>query len=466
MVTVESGRVFSNKTTWFVLGLIALAGLLYWFVWDEAPVMTRDSNDYLDVAVDLGDGRLDEVHFRAPGYPLLLLLMGSAREPSRSLYLVQLFFHFVSVLLIALFFIRIGLHRIFILLFMVLASLPPSVVLTAYVLTEALSEFLVVTGTVSLLFYLWKGRTALEKLLPVLSGLAFGLAAVIKPTFQLLFLLICGIMLLFLRFGRVDRRTWLPAVIALFTIPLVIIGGLYAYNFGKLGYLGLTPSFGFHFSTKTARVVERLPDEYSDVREMLISKRDTILVERHGRHSGANYIWLARPELEQITGLDKPGLSRYLVRMNLVLIKRAPLQYMKEVAAAMTQYWFPATTTLSNFDSRLLQLLWSAIHFITIFAFLAVIFLLVSLISARWYLNVGAGKIRLPKSERAVALLPAFIIPLAIIIYTMLVSTLFEAGHQRYRIPTDLLIYFFTVLGIHFLIELRTAASEGITAHE
>jgi hypothetical protein len=33
----------------------------------------------------------------------------------------------------------------------------------------------------------------------------------------------------------------------------------------------------------------------------------------------------------------------------------------------------------------------------------------------------------------------------------MLASTMIEAGHQRYRTPTDLLIFFFMVLGVYFL---------------
>ena len=440
--------------------LIAIAGLLYWFIWDEAPFMTRDSNDYMNVAVDLQDGQLDEAYFRAPGYPLLLLLTDSADEPSRLLYFVQLSLHLLSVLFIAILLIRLAVPRVYVMFFLVLSLLPPSVVLAVYVLTEALSEFLIVAGTVLLLFSLGKGRSTFKTVPLIISGLAFGFAAVVKPTYQLLFVLLSGIIFLILHFERVNRKKQLLSTLAFFAVPLLIIGGLYAYNYHKFNYIGLTPSFGFHFCTKTARVVERLPDEYAEVREVLVSNRDTILVERHGRHTGENYIWLARPELERITGLDKPGLSKYLTKMNLVLIKKAPLQYLKEVASAMTLYWFPLTTSVSNFDSRSLQLLWSFMHFMVIFVFFLIAVLFAGLVLLRWFLPDEARKKIFPKHENFEGLMPVFIIPLSIIIYAMLVSTMFEAGHQRYRTPTELLVFLLTVLGVRFLIDVRFAASK------
>ena len=60
------------------------------------------------------------------------------------------------------------------------------------------------------------------------------------------------------------------------------------------------------------------------------------------------YIWKAIPELEEATGLDKPQLSKYMTRVNLVLIKKAPLEYLAELARALPLYWFPFSPKPSN----------------------------------------------------------------------------------------------------------------------
>jgi len=449
-----------SPITFVVFTIVILAGILYWFIWNDAPILSLDSMDYMDIAVDLQDGELDDIYFRAPGYPLLLVLADSANKPSRMLYFIQLSLHLISVALLALFLIRLEVPRIPIGFFLVLSLLPMNVVMTAYVLTEALTEFFLVIGAVMLLFWLDRGSSSIRVLFLVVSGVAFGLLALVRPSYQLLFVVLAVIMLLLYRLVRAEKRKWLLAMTVTFIVPLLIIGGYYAYNYNKFGYFGLTPSFGFHLSTKTARVVERLPDEYAEVREVLVRNRDIILVERNGRHTGENYIWLAVPELERITGLDKPGLSNYLLRLNLILIKQAPLYYLKDVTSAASLYWFPTTTRLSNFNSRSIQLLWSVIHFIVISIYFMVVFLLACFILLRWLLPDEVRRKMFPALGNIGIMLPSFAIPFTIIVYSMLVSTMFEAGHQRYRTPTDLLIFFFLILGIHFSRGVRSASKK------
>jgi hypothetical protein len=60
-----------------------------------------------------------------------------------------------------------------------------------------------------------------------------------------------------------------------------------------------------------------------------------------------------------------------------------------------------------------------------------------------------------------------FLLPLAIITYTSLTSTMFEVGNPRYRTPTDLLIFYTLVLGIHFFAQVRKrVTSEPDSAQE
>lgn len=446
-----------------LIALMALAGIAYWFVWREAPFTAPDSTDYMRIAADLRDGGLDELHYRAPGYPFILMLAGAGSGPTRSLYATQLCLRLLSVLLVAVYLRRLEVRGALLALFVALALLPPNMVYAAYVLTETPTEFLLIAGTILLLMGLEQGgRLGKTMLLPA-SGAAFGLAAIVRPTYQLLPVALAATLLLAARSGRAARKRRLAAVCAILLIPAAIVGAYCAHNFSRFGFPGLNPSFGLHLSTKTARVIERLPDEYEDIREMLVQHRDSALVVRDSEHTGENYIWGARPELERVTGLDKPGLSKFLLDLNLILIRRAPLEYLRDVGAAAVLFWFPSTTEHSNFGSRSVQALWSGVHFLVAGCFfLAVLALLGTALLRR--LLPDESKPVVPRPEDAGIPIPALAIPLAVILYTLLVSTLFEGGHQRYRAPTDLLIYFLLIIGVRFLGRLRSAASNSDNA--
>ncbi len=457
MLNSEQSPYAPRSAALMAIVVIMLAGIVYWFVWNDAPFMSDDSQEYMSIAADISDGGLDNLYDRSFGYPLLLALTDSTAGPTRTLYLIQLLMHLVAVFLLGYLLIRLGVSRKLIGLFLALSLLPPSMVVTALVLTEGLSEFLIVVGTVLLLISLdVHGRSA--RALPmVCSGLALGCAAVVRPAYQLLFVLLAAIVLLVLRSRRAGMKDWVLYIVALIVIPACVLGGAYAYSYKRVGFAGLDPSFGIHLSTKTARVVERLPDEYAEIREILVSNRDTILVEPFSQHTGENYIWRAVPELREATGLDKPGLSKFLVRMNLVLIREAPLHYLEDVLNAGVLYWFPSTTRLSNFDSRAIQMLWVFVHFTVVLVFFAVAILLVGAALLSRMLSRDMSNRSVPETREGGGMLPYLIVPVSIILYTMLVSTMFEAGHQRYRTPTDLLIFFFVVSGIHFLIGISPA---------
>ena len=62
------------------------------------------------------------------------------------------------------------------------------------------------------------------------------------------------------------------------------------------------------------------------------------------------------------TGLSKPDLSAYLVKMNLALIRSAPMEYLQDVARALAGYWFPPAGQLASLDSAAARALWTLLH--------------------------------------------------------------------------------------------------------
>lgn len=448
-----------------ILMVISLAGLAYSILWSSAPVIVPDSDGYIRVAEDLQDGKLSSLHDRTPGYPILLLLTSSIDNGSfRTLFYVQLSLHLAAVLLLAFFLRRIAVSKTLIVLFLILSLMPPTAVISAYVLTEPLTQFFLVVGAVSLFLWLDRDSAKARFLLLLASSAAFGLSALVRPTYQLLFVPVAGVLLLALFLGNHrQKRKLIISIASTVTFSVIVVGGYAAQNYRRFDYFGLTPLLGFNLSTRTVRVVERLPDEYAEIREVLIEGRDRHLVARHGSHTGVMYIWYEIPKLEQITGLDKPSLSNYMLKLNLMLIRKAPLEYLKEVSRAMSSFWFPRSTALSDFDSRLIQLVWGLVHFTVVAAFFLVVSLLVSFGLFMWLLPIGLRKQVLPADVSSGGLPALFLLPIAIILYTSLTSTMFEVGNPRYRTPTDLLMFFTLVLGIHFFALVRRRATSSPT---
>jgi hypothetical protein len=195
-----------------------------------------------------------------------------------------------------------------------------------------------------------------------------------------------------------------------------------------------------------------LPDEYATVREVLIKARDADLIARGGSHTG--YEYMSNPdliqELSDITGLQRPQLAKYLTRINLLLIRKAPLQYLYNVSSAFAYYWFPSSTMLANMNSRFIQLLWGAIHFclIGIFALTLAVFI-GGLPYMMTHKRFAARSDSALLKELTLSQLQGYVYILAgtIVIYTALISSLFETGEPRYRVPTDGLIALLAFLG-------------------
>ena len=458
----EQGLIARHSNILLYL-LVFAAALFYILVWDNAPIVTNDSGSYMKVAADLQDLKLDKLPDRTPGYPFLLWLTNSHEHPTRLLFFIQLALHLLSVLLLAYLLNYMAVSKKIIALFSFLSLIPPSVVMSAYVMAEALTQFFLVIGVVFLLLGIDKSKRSLI----VISSIALSFSAVVRPTYQLIFVVIFGLLLISLFLVQKARRQLAFATFSTFVFSTIFIGGLILNNYRNFDQFGLTPFFGLGLCTKTARFLERLPDEYAEVQETLIKNRDRERVTyrtakprrpwHNSSHNGLYYIWLTQPELRKIKNFSsKAELSTYLLKMNRTLIRQSPLLYLKEVMIALPTYWFPSTTNVSNFNSRKIQFLWATIHFGVILLF----FLIVSILLGCGLLlfNLSAEsreRLRSQIADHADLFLLSFLIPISIIVYTMLLSIAVDVGNPRHRAPTDLFIFFTIALGIHCWINLR-----------
>ena len=239
--------------------------------------------------------------------------------------------------------------------------------MTTVALTETLTVFTLVLG-----FYFFFKWFKLEKIIYiVLSGVFFAYAGITRPTYQLLFGIFIFIFIVGYPYLRAYKKKLMTSVIALGISSFIIMGSLFYMNHKKFNYIGLTPIMGLNLCNKTVSVLERIPNEHKNVKEVLIKYRNKKLLSESSSHKGYNYIWQkgAISELKTVTSLELVELSNYLKDIHLSLIFKAPRPYFKEVGTAIAYYWLPHIKDESTFGSKTLFVIYVLIHFSLMFIF-------------------------------------------------------------------------------------------------
>jgi hypothetical protein len=411
-------------------------------VWRDAPLAGTDTARYLEAARDLADFRVDQLQFRTPGYPLLLLATGSVDKQGKLLFYVALALHFGAVWLVGTVLDSLSFRRWTMVGFAITLLLPPFVENAAYVLSEDLTQFTLVCGFAGV-FHWFRSRSVGWL---TLSAIAFAYAGLARPTYQAVAIAVSGTLAVCWRVFQGRGRDLARAAISLTLVSTVLVGGYATFNYARFGFWGVTPMLGFHLSTKTIRVLERIPDRDRELRDILIKHRDAHLTKPHSSHTGYMYIWSAIPELEQATGMSTAELSRHMMKVNLRLIASAPLEYVTEVLRASGAYWLPAVTPVASMNSRALQSFWSLLHFGLVAVFLLQGVLVAgaaAYLGARWRGGTLLAAIGRPAEDWVAYLLSA-----TLVVYTMLVSVLIESGVSRVRTPSDIFMVVMLVVGI------------------
>ncbi len=435
-------RVILTLGAVFVLYL-----LTYLVLWPKAPVGEPDSQSYLDMARGLSHGRLDQPSIRTPGYPLLLLALGSTQNPTKALFITGLFLHFLVLCMVVAVLQKCKVPRLAVMIAFVLLLLPYNVQAAAFVMTENLTEF-ALAGTACLLWWALRQHGVMAA---AAAGAMIAADALIRPTYQLLWVaLLASVWLAWYLSGagkRCLQKAFLVMVVALLVV-LAMLGGYCRYNQKQFGYFGLTYSLGINLSDKTALFVERLPESFEPLRSALIRHRNAALVEDQ-YHTATPYLcgrhW---EELKTELRQDDVSLARDLARANAVLIFKHPLNYLSSVVQAAATLLFPYVTTFVSGGSVMAQALWSAVHFLTMAAFLVQLCFVLG--GELWTLSLRWSGRTVESREDDYNWRLAYFLSLAIVVYTIVISAMAEEGTPRYRSPADALLLMNTALGVGF----------------
>jgi hypothetical protein len=431
---------------------ILVCSVIYAVIWSSAPYTTNDSGGYTDISMDLEDWRLERLYDRTLGYPLLIRLISIERDPGISLFYIQLFLHMSGVILLVSFLRKMGVRWLFVWGAVIYLINPIAVAPTTYVLTETLTQFLLLVGCLLLI----TGSVERNRALVLVAAVCFAYVGIVRPTYQVIPLLV-AIVLFLLTFILVSyRREFLQAIISIILFGFLFVGGMLVYNGFQFGYWRLTPLMGYNLSTRTFPALELLPDEHAVARDILIANRDATGIEKAIDPFGiTRYIWPARVELWDELGINNHELSDYLVELNLLLIAKAPNIYLHEVSFAATHFWFPHQPDVPYFESQLAKTGFALFHFAVMGIFGIVTILMIGLLFA--YLS-SSKRVRRDLSlwmGRSAIQIAFMFLSISTVALTFLVTILFDIGEPRQRFPVDILIIGFTVVGMEGLLFVR-----------
>jgi hypothetical protein len=447
-------NVKTNQIVVLIIIMLVLGGCYYAFTWKDAPYSMPDTFSFTEVAQDLADGSLDSIHIRTAGYPVLLLLTQSLNAGTRMLFYVQLTLYLFAILLISLILLEEHIHNTFILFFVLLSLLPPAIEYTAYTMSEILTLFFLANTIVC--SYWAIRRQKLNWML--FAGINGALCGYVKPNYQLLpmavsfLLLVLGISV----FRAKIRFYFLSFLVVLFSSSLILSGFMF-YNLSRFNYFGLTPFNGFTLSTRTVSVIEELPDEYAGIREILITHRNFDLI--HGNaHTGVAYITTSYDDLMNYTHLNMIELSDLMFKLNILLIKKAPMAYLSEVGRALVMYMLPSSTSLANNSSSALQLLWTILHFTVLGLFIYSLILILGAIVMYLFVFNKTLKLWLHGflTDRE-SLVFLFSLAVTVIALNACVSTFLGTGETRYHVVTDFLNLVIVLASSSILINVRSS---------
>lgn len=439
-----------------VAGAAALYVTAYSRAWPTAPVPGGDTPDYVDLAARLANGTWTEPHDRLPGYPLLLLAFTGARaEPSRSLFYVQLLMHAAAAGLFALALRRLGGRPAACVALALVLLLPPFVDVAAFIQTECFAGFLLAGMAYSLVRWLVDRLVAFAWL----AGLFAAMAFLVRPVYLLL-----GPATAILVLFASGRKRRLQAAAALALPSLLFCGGFVGVNYAKFGYLGLTPKSGFMLFTRTLDVLERIPDDHAQLRELLIRNRDRSLTKRDSSHTGTQFMWEGGlDELVSTTGKSKAQLAPEMLKVNLGLIRGAPLHYLHTVAGTTVECWFPSPTALSELGLPILHLVWVVMQFTLLALYALALCYSVAMLVIRAAGN--SDLLRAPGLHPATAAVEAF--GHLSLWYTAVFSSMVEVGDPRYLRPAlPLLVLVVFLFVIRFRALRRQSAARPAHAAE
>ena len=459
----------SSSTLWLVIvfAVAFLERLLVIILY--RPVTYSDTPSYRRLAESVLHGFANYDGTRTPGYPIFLALAGSDQR----VWLIQLLLGFVTTFLL----FYIGWKLTDKLWFGGLIALVHTLNLgqlffESNLLTESLTTFMLVLTMVGVLAWLLYPKIR-SMWLAFILGLISSITLLVRPLFIYLpFFLLIFLWLepkLFKNPAKLEGEggdnpekepthyhhlPWRFGIV--FLVPVVLLlGGWISFIHNQFDDWSLTTMTGYHLVQHTGNFFEYVPDEYAALRDTYIKYRDAQIAQ-FGTQTNA--IWVAIPEMSQVSGYSFYSLSRVLTRISIQLILRHPFLFIKSAisgwwmfwrtsvywsADALRIPWLASGVTWAILLQRVLVFIINLIFILTSFSFA-----LIELLSA-----IRRKPSPLPIRFTSPALYAFFWILLGNIWITSILQTLLDHGdNPRFLVPLQSLVVLWVAVFIFQLV--------------
>ncbi|RMB60476.1 hypothetical protein EAX61_06545 [Dokdonia sinensis] len=291
-----------------------------------------DSDGYIALAQRLSQFDLNGYDgTRTPGFPALLALAGN------NLYILTLLQGIFGIITSLLWYDIItkefNRKRVAFTVAVLLSTLLHVLFYERAILTETLTLFMVSFS----LWYLIKYRFFKEGFSwhhAIVCSVLMMITFAVRPMFLILplFVAVCN---LYLHLRKQKLKAFVVSLILL-TPTLLAYNYWVQLNKENTGYARMTSFTGITMAQTTLNFVDEAPDEYAELRDIYIRKRDS-LTAIDG--AVAMSIWQVYGELQRKEGITVAQFSQRLTPMNSYLIKNHPDRYLKQVAIAWWDFW-------------------------------------------------------------------------------------------------------------------------------
>jgi hypothetical protein len=226
--------------------------------------------------------------------------------------------------------------------------------------------------------------------------------------------------------------------VASLAATVLLVGAVSVHNGVRFDYPATTPLAGWHLLTRTAPFLEQA-DQTPLTTELIAMRNEKML--QGDEHEPYVMLWLERERVEAATGMSPRELDRELLRLDARLIAQNPLDYLLAVGNVAPTFVFPSASTKATGGHSAVQLLFAVASFAVVALFVVQVLLVAALAVAR---RVGAS-FRTPLDRPETRL--CYVLVLGLAAYLFVVSTAFDIGLARYRVPLDPLLLLVTFGG-------------------
>lgn len=275
--------------------------------------------------------------FRTPLFPLFLACTGN--KP-RVMFAGHLLLGIViSVLLYQIFKLITGRPAIGVAVAILYNLNPSTVFFETTIMAETLTTFFVTLGTFFAVRMCYCRSGSVLGLF--LSSLAFCLASLTRPEYQLMPLVVtAAVVILAMRAEpqRWVRRQTLRAVAAGLIPFLVLIVGWSEVNDARFHWFTLSTLEGYNLTQYSWPYLAEAPPQYKEMTDIFLRYQEIRLREKGWPYG----TWFdARPEMLKATGMTDAEISRVLIGISLRIFVRHPGAYLKVVVRAFQVFWRP-----------------------------------------------------------------------------------------------------------------------------